>query len=423
MALQPKRQHDGAGQALRISQKITPQVTKYYLKVSKRYRAMQGLLLILLMVYLFFIISAFGKHITYDNMQYLLRDLDSLSHNTQGDFSVIEYDKQNEPAFAIFKNGIAAAGKDGVTLYDSTGLRLFKEQLSCTSPVLVPSEKYLLLYDRGGTGYSVYNSITKVISRSTERKIADGAISDSGAFILVTRSNDTKYVVEYFSSILTNTMKIYKDNYVMDTALSKDGKTIVVCSAVPSQTDLDCEIALYHSDDKEFIHTVTIPHTMPLSVHFGESGFTVLCDSGLYFYDEAGTELSSYGLTGMTLEYADLSDRYTILTGCENALGSEHRVLVFEADGTLLADSILKERITGVSAPHMEDEGTLAYVLTADNVLRLTPGEEQAAPNLPRYRDYVREEAQIDMGDVIALRPAPKGVIAFTENTAYYLFR
>ncbi len=410
-----------AGQVLRVSAKITPRITKYYLKISKRYRAMQLFLVIVLMVYVVFIVGTFGSYITYDNLQYLLRDLDSMTSQGESEFSKIRYDKQSEQDFAFFKNGIAVAGKESVSLFDSTGLQLCKDQLNCSDPVLIPSEKYLLLYDMGGTGYSVYNSITRIVSRKTDHKIVDGDMSDSGAFVLVTRSGETKYVAELYNSALSHSMSIYKDNYVMDAAISKDGKRIVVCSAVPSDTDLDCEIALYKAGDKEFCHTVTVPRTMPLSVHFTENGFTVLCDNGLYFYDMDGKEVSVFLISGMTLEYADLSDQYMVLAGSENALGSEHRIMVLDADGTLLADGLLKERVMGLCAPSETDSDTLAYVLTADTVLRLHHAE-QSAEGEPASAVFAADAEQIGESDVLALCAANRGVIIFTAADAYYLF-
>ncbi len=408
-------------QVLRVSSKIGPRITKYYLKVSKRYRILQLFLLITLMVYVFFIISAFGKYITYDNLQYLLRDLDSLTTQGESEFSSIRYDKQSEQDFAVFKNGIAAAGKESITLFDSTGLQLCKDQLSYSDPVLIPSDKYLLLYDMGGNGYSVYNSITRVVNRKMEHKIVDGDMSDSGAFLLVTRYSESKYAVWVYNSALTQTMRIRKENYVMDAAISKDGKRIAVCSAVPSATDLDCEIALYKAGDNQFSQTVTIPGAMPLSVHFTENGFAVLCDNGLYFYDMEGKEVSSALISGVSLEYADLSDRYMVLAGSENALGTEYRIMILDADGTLLAEDILKERVMGIASPSEEDDTTLAYVLTAESVLRLTPNDTQSSSE-EENSVFAREEEPLGDSDVLALRAADKGVIVFTATDAYYLF-
>ncbi|MBE6598077.1 MAG: hypothetical protein E7638_01395 [Ruminococcaceae bacterium] len=412
-----------SGQVLRVTSKIKPAVTKYYLKVSKRYRVLQLLLLLCLVLYIFIIVSAFGKFITYDNMQYLLRDFDSITRTGDSEFSSIRYDRQNEQTFTVFKNGIAAAGKESFSLYDSSGLRLCSDKLSYTDPVLVPSEKYLLLYDMGGKGYSVYNSMTRIISRTEENKIVDGDMSDSGDFILVTRSGETKYVVKHFNSALSNTMNIYKDNYVLDAAISPDGGKIVIVSAVPSATDFDCEIALHKAGDSENAKKITLSRTMPLSVHFGEDGFTLLCDSGLYFYNEDGEAVSTHTLSGMTLEYADLSAEYTVLAASENALGSENRILVFDSNGTLLANDMLRERVTGVAASGEKDDA-LAYVLTPDRVIRLTAAAQSDPTDdtAPRYSGFEAAEEATNGEDVLAVCTAQKGVIICTATEAYYLF-
>ena len=201
----------------------------------------------------------------------------------------------------------------------------------------------------------------------------------------------------------------------MDTAISKDGRMIVVCSAVPSSTDLDCEIALYKAGDKEYNHTVTLHGTMPLSVRFMENGFAVLCDNGLYFYDAEGKEKSSFQFSGMTLEYGELGDGRMVLSGSVNTIGSEHRILVFDSDGAVLCDEILSERVTGLCAPAEEDTATLAYVLTPDSVLRLLSEKDETG-------GCTWETEHTGGGDVLKMCAASKGVMVFTAVDAYYLF-
>ncbi len=422
MALQPKESPQGVN----VSGKIQPAVTKYYLKIAKRYRFVQILLILVLILYVFLIISVFGKYITYNNLQYLLRDFDAMAQTGEGDFTTIRYTRQNEQTFAVFKNGIAVAGKETMELYDSTGLLLTGDRAGYNDPMLVPSEKYLLLYDSGGTDYAVYNSLTRVISRKEEHKIVGGDMSDTGAFVLITRSNETKYAIKHFNSALNHAMTIYKDNYVMDAAISRDGKRIVVCSAVPSATDFDCELALYAAGQSDMVKKVILPHTMPLSVIFGDDGFTVLCDNGLYFYDRDGEIIVSHSLSGMTPKHADLGYDHIVIAADENAIGSENRILVFARDGELLLNEMLKERVTGVGAPSDKDGNALAYVLTPKTVLRLTP-ESTAAKDedstTARYAGFAVEEADTGSEDVLAIRTANHGVVVYTATGAYHLFQ
>ncbi len=425
MAPHQKTSRQTTEQTVNVSGKIKPAVTKYYLKISGRYRLWQIALILLLLVYIFFIVNAFGKYITYDNMQYLLRDFDSMSRTGESEFSRIRYDRQSEQTFTVFKNGIAQAGKESMELFDSTGLLLCSDRTNFNDPVLVPSEKYLLLYDMGGTGYSVYNAITRVISRTEEYRIADGDMSDTGAFILVTRSGETKYMVKHYNSALTHTMNIYKDNFVMDAAISRNGRQIVVASAVPSATDFDCEIALYNVGETEMQKKILLPHTMPMSVYFGEDGFTVLCDNKLCFYNKEGEELAVHTLSGMTLEYADLTQNGTVLAASENALGSENRIMVFSPEGELLANDMLRERVMGVGVPSLKDDNAVAYILTPEKVLRLTPAETEEKDDdsaTPKYGGFAVEEEHVGAEDVLAIRPAGRGVIVCTATGAYYLF-
>ena len=60
----------------------------------------------------------------------------------------------------------------------------------------------------------------------------------------MTRSRETKYVVELYNAAFNKSMSIYKENYVLGAALSPDGEYIVIASGVPADTDLGCEISI-----------------------------------------------------------------------------------------------------------------------------------------------------------------------------------
>lgn len=396
-----------------LSEKTPPPSVRYYQKIAHRYQTACAVSILALLCYLVVILGAFGDYITYDNLQYLIRDLDTVVSSGENTFSNIQYDRQSEMTFAVFKNGLATAGKESFSLFDSSGLRLSENQISYTNPVLVPSSKYLLLYDLTGKDYAVYNALTRVIARVSDHKIIDGDMSDSGSFLLVTRSNETKYVVELYNDALNHTMSVYKDNYVMDAAINQDGSMIAVCSAVPSDTNFDCEISFYAKGNGATYNTVNLTDTMPLQARFFGNTLVVLCDNGLYFYDKDGVPISAYALQGMTLEYADMSRSYVVLACSENALGSENRILVFDLEGTVLADAVVRERVTGVCAPLNRSEKAVAYLLTPERVAMLTPGEGGG---------YEVMEETVKEGDVLAIRATGTGVVACTATAAVYLF-
>ncbi|MGN1346952.1 MAG: DUF5711 family protein [Eubacteriales bacterium] len=398
-----------SGKDLRVAGKIPPRVNRYYKKVAGIYKACGVVLLVGLAAFLLTVTMFFSDSVTYENLRYLARDFDAmLSSETEG-FSTIVYNGSASMKFASFKNGLAAASGDKFLYFDATGIQMIEEDSGCSAPVLVPGDKYLLLYDLGGTSYSVYNQLTRIIRREADNKILTGDMSDSGAFLLVTRSRETRYVVEVYSAAFRHTMSIYKENYVLDAAISPDGESILIASAIPDDTDFCCEVAFCRVGQAEAVNTLTYTHTMPLDACTTEEGFLLLCDTCLYFYDYDGNLTGTVPLSGVTLSYADESGRTVAVVGSVSALGTESRVLVLNAAGETLLDTVVEDvRVTGVRASR-NPEQALVYLETPEGCLQIRP-------------DGTRDAYDAGDADVIALVPVANGAILCTKTSAYPVF-
>jgi len=394
---------------LRVAGKIPPQINRYYRNVSRAYKGAAIALFLVLFLFFLAVTMFFSDYVTYENMRYLVRDFGAMMSSETDGFSTVVYNGSDSMKFDAFKNGLAAASGDKYLYFDSTGIRMIEEDSGCSEPVLVPADKYLLMYDLGGTGYSVYNQLTRIIRREADNRILAGDMSDSGAFLLVTRSRETRYVVEVYNAAFRHTMSIYKENYVLDAALSPDGTTVLIASAVPSDTDFRCEAAFCRVGQSEALATLTYDHTMPLDVYATEEGFVLLCDTGLYFYDFDGALQTTVSLAGSALSYADVNDRSVAVAGSVSALGMESRVLVLTPTGEVLYDELLTEtRVTGVEASQNPD-AALVYLETPEAILQILPDGTK--------NPYFAGDA-----DIVGIVPVTKGAIVCTKSSAYAAF-
>ena len=189
-------------QSVRVSDTFAPQKNRYYLRVSRRWRMVGWIFAVALGMFLIVTLSVFGKYITYDNLTYLARDFDLSVRTTDDVHTTVTYPRQETLAFAPFKTGMAVVGADVLRLYDGAGISLIEDKLGYTTPAVCASEKYVLCYDLGAKQYSIYNALTRIVRRDTDFRILCADMSDSGAYLLVTRSNETRYVVEYYNEAL-----------------------------------------------------------------------------------------------------------------------------------------------------------------------------------------------------------------------------
>lgn len=398
------------GRGLRVADKIPPQINKYYLRVSRIYKGIAFLLLLTFFASLLFVIIFCGDSVTYENVRYLARDLGAMleSDSYQSGITDITYSGGTSMKFEAFKNGLAQVSAESFRYYDSSGIKMIEEDSGCNDPVMVPSDKYLMIYDLGGTGYAVYNQLTRVISRSADNKIIAADMSSSGAYILVTRSRETKYVVEVYNAAFSKTMSIYKENYVLGAAVSPDGSLVMICSAIPSDTDFMCEVSLCKTGVSESVATHLYSHTMPLDVYATEDGFIMLSDNGIYFYNNDGSENGSISLSGVSLRYADISEKCIAVVGSTDNTGTVNKLIVSDFSGEILLDRVINGRVTGIEASENLDDA-LTYLETPDGIVRYTiDGSEK------KY-----EISGIDVLDVI---PVFNGAIVCTKNRAYTIF-
>ena len=394
--------------AVSVAGRITPQINRYYYKISKKYTVVGILFMVLLMLYLICIMAFFGEYVTYENLKYLIRDFSAVSVPGSGDFTKIVYNGSDSMTFALFRGGVSACDGDSYLYYDTGGINLISDDMNYAAPVLVPSEKYLLAYDLGGTGYSIYNQLTRIVERKTEGRIMAGDIGDDGSCILVTRSRETRYVVDVFNAAFNRTMSIYKENYVLDAALSPDGTYILIVSAVPSDTDFNCEIEICMTGRSEPLTKMVYEHTMPLDVFSYEDSFLVLCDNGIYAYDYSGVSLDGCSFSGMQLKYASDSGESVVCAGQVNTLGTENRIIAVGTRGELLYDSVAEMRVTGVYASPDPDD-VVAYIRTPDAVIAVNEAGEE-------------ELHKPEVSDILTVLPASDGAIICGKSAAYTAF-
>lgn len=403
----PRREHPEET-AVPVSGRIIPQFNRYYYKISKKYMTVGIIMVLVVVLYIICVLAFFGEYVTYENLKYLVRDISALSVPGSGEFTKIVYNGSDSMTFTLFRGGVTACDGDSYLYYDSGGINLISDDMNYADPVLVPSEKYLLAYDLGGTGYSIYNQLTRIVQREADGRIMTGDIGDDGSCILVTRSRETRYVVDVFNAAFNKTMSIYKENYVLDAAVSPDGTYIIIASAVPDDTDFNCEIEICMTGRGEPLTKLVYEHTMPLDVFSYEDSFLVLCDNGIYAYNYSGASLGGSAFSGMRLKCASDGGRSVVCAGQVNTLGTESRILAVSAEGEILCDSVLEMRVSGVYAAPDPDQ-TLAYIKTPDAVIALDPsgGTESHNPVIT---------------EILTVLPMNRGAVICGKSSAYLAF-
>lgn len=346
------------------SQKINIKVEKerehnpYYLKVSKRYRTLKFASLALLLVYLIAMLVMYRSSITYENLVYLMKDLDTDIDATGAVFKEVKYDESSKMSAGLYKGSLAVATTTSFTLYNTTGTAEREYSISMENPKVLTGEKYVMVYDVGGSSYSVYTAIVDVLTKQTDYTLQGAALSDSGAFALISRARENRYMVSFFDENFKEVSRIYKDRYVMDAALSADGENYAVVSCDVEGSDITTEVMSGRCDSESAV-TSTISGAMPLKVGFFSDGsFCVVCDDAVSFFSKDGASVSEHRLNGYGVSGVSFSKERVMIVESDNIVESRSTVTVYDHKGEVV---LTREETKVASSALGEGAAYLAY--------------------------------------------------------------
>ena len=269
----------------------------FYASVSVLFRIASFILLISFLIYIVY--SAFGSQdvFNYENFEYLVRNFAlTLDEKRNDTVYSIRYNPDSSRSFAMIGNKLALCGNSGISIYSATGRLLCSDSFSFKNPTMLSSEKYALIYDSGNKDYVIYNSFTKVHSRSTDHPIRGASMSSDGSFALITSSDEYNSTVEVYNENFKLINRFNKSGYVVDVDI-EDGRILVSTvknSSEPAYYEL--EVVLYDLSEKQTVCTEYFECSLPLACKMNSDGFAVICsnESILYNLSEDTSEVHAY---------------------------------------------------------------------------------------------------------------------------------
>lgn len=370
---------------------------EYYLRVSNRYRTLKFISLALLVIYLIAMLLIYRSNITYENLVYLMKDLDTDVDATSVIFPDIKFDESSKLSGAIFKGRFAAATTGSLTLYNTAGAAEREFKIAMENPKVLAGDKYVMVYDVGGSSYSICTPIVQTRSKQTEYPLQGACLSDSGAYALITRARENRYVVTIYDGNFREVSKIYKDKYVMDASLSPDGRRFAIVSCEVDGTGVTCEV-MSGSADSENALVVNVADAMPLSVgHFDSGAFYVVCDGAVLFFSERGDLVNEIRTEGNGILGVSATGRRLMVAVSDNLVDSSFTATVYDESGGKIASHTVSSKMSAcalgenamffayddvlekvsMSGDIITAKGDLAVtslVPYSENVLVLTPG-------------------------------------------------
>ena len=306
----------------------------HYESVSARLGILQVVLY--LSLFAFVIVSFIGNTelITYRNFYYFFKDLNTSFESIEmfGNESV-SYPTADEQSFVLYRNGLAVASNTAVTVFTETGRQTLSQNISYKNPVAKGTGKYLLVYELGGTQYSLYNSYTQIYTGKSDHPIQNAAVSDSGMYAIVSSSEEYTSVVSLFNSNFSLINRYNKNGYVMDLDISENGAQIAVLTSSAQNGLFHTELWFYEVGSADKGTSVSIGNSLALRCAYTSSGgVSVLCNNGLSFLK--GTEHPVfYDFEGKEIVAAELGIYGASVCLSSTDAGKSTELIAFDKNG------------------------------------------------------------------------------------------
>jgi len=350
-------------------------INLYYERIS----ASLGILQVVLYLALFsFVILSFLKNtslITYQNFYYFFKDLNASAEAVDVFASdSVSYPTAEEQSFTLYRNGLAVAGNQSVTVFTATGRQTVSQSISYKNPIAVGAGKYLLVYELGGTQYSIYNSYTQLHMGKSELPILGAAVSDSGSFVLISRAESTTCTVSLYSDRFKLLRRYHRTGFVMDASLDGEGKMLamLISSAEGGKFATRLELCDTRDSDGEGIQVTSLGDSLGLSCCFTKHGINVLCEDGYRFVEPDEGVVQQIAFSSGTLLSCTVNRDYSAFCLEKDPLSNQKQIIVFDKRGKMLYNEVVEDRVVWVA---VADE-TLFY-FTSEEICRtsLSGGE------------------------------------------------
>ena len=364
-------------------------------KTVRRLDLIRGALVLTLILYIAVALVINSSYLTVDR---LMRLRSNVIYALGGSDETLRYDEEDTVDFQLFQDGYAVLTRNGITVCGADGNVYSSHVLQYRNPVMKVCGKYILCFDRGGTGWSLMNSFRLLCSGTESADIINGSVCDDGYFAIAAERTEYKGCVTVYNTDGTDLSRWNSDSYLIDSFFTaKNRLTIVSVASEREKTHTVFTVFNYKKPAAENVATVS--DTFPLALASKDNGSVeMLTATGgvvfdgtsasatltypeptpwLYCQSDGGTLISYRTMTGTVLvqglsERGDVSftKEYSTLLSLDCTkdyffILTETNLFVLDGGGTV----VLEQPNAGYSKILVSPE--VSVLLRADAVTRL----------------------------------------------------
>ena len=339
-------------------------------KISERFNTAHTVLWIVLLLFVVIFCVFFSEGITTGNMQHMFRNMFVRSETSEGASSY--YFSINENAvFGGFAEVPVVAGSDRIVIFSPDGSHEYSAESKYSLPAMITSDKYVLIYDKSGKSYGIYDEFGLCHFESTGGKIYGGMIAYDGTYALARKGSEYMTEITVYNFNFEVMTAIKKNNAYASMDIKNNGSEIMLVTySVLPDGNVESELMLLKNGEKSPRVLLTLENGTPIECKYLEGDrIAILFDKAFCIFDKDGNMLSSCAL--------NINDIYIYNISDEGRLLLAERI--YKSSSTFRVEMI-KLNDVGMKKIHytlndtpvgLNMYGDYAYIITEHKVIRL----------------------------------------------------
>lgn len=202
-------------------------------------------------------------------------------------------------------------------LYNVGGKQTGNIQHKYVTPHVVSSGRYLLLFDRGSTGYSLYDKEKLVRETSADNQIYTACLNEKGSYAIACAGEYHQSEVRVYNHMGQETF-VWKsaEKTVTTLSLSEDGSILLIGCLYARGGELISDVEILNTSKEEPLAEIELAGELILEVEKIGDRYYGLTDQKLFSFDSKGTVTGKVEFLEYPLCAYDFNGEYiTLITG------------------------------------------------------------------------------------------------------------
>lgn len=321
-----------------------------YADYALKLRLIRTLLCILLVAAILLGLIFSGGRLGIDDLYYMAMDIGHMNSYTESSSGILNYTQtQTNCDFALYKKGLAVAGNSEVKIFNSTGRVTLTSGDIFSNPVIVTSNKYVLVYDLGGNKFSVYNSFKRLHTFTFDGKISYASMCEDGGFAVAVSSQDYNSVV-YMYDEDCNKIGTYSCNeYVISAQMSQNGKYTAVLATSAKNGKMTSKITVLKKNGKKIYSQFNTDDVTPYKCEILDNNrIAVFCSDRMVVYSLKGKMKQEYMYNDSRLSYISFGEDAISLLFEDDLINGQNTLVVLNKNGRCIYSGKIQGSFTDI---------------------------------------------------------------------------